>query len=29
MGGADAAQGMGWGGLGQAPVVDGVRLIWH
>ena len=27
MGGADAAQGTGWGDLGQATVVDGVRLI--
>ena len=27
MGGADAAPGTGWGDLGQASVVDGVRLI--
>ena len=27
MGGADAAPGTGWGDLGQATVVDGVRLI--
>ena len=27
MGGAEAAQGAGWGDLGEATVVDGVRLI--